>query len=157
MSRDELFRLYDEIVQEARDTMSAKNQDYAEGGDCLANLREAARDNDLSPEKVWSIYFDKQLRAIKAHVNGKSLKSESLRSRIVDCINFLVLLEALSGRVATLETAESTLGWINSMSKQERVAFVQDFNRSALTLDCAGENGSGHTGPLGFLGDRLAL
>lgn len=130
MSRDELFNLYDEIVQEARDTMSAKNQDYAWGGDCLANLREAAHDVELEPELVWYVYFNKQVQAIKSHANGKVLQSESLRSRIVDCINFLVLLEGLD----------------KDRDKEE----------IAVKFDRAGENGSAHTGPQGLLACRLA-
>lgn len=94
--RDEIF---DDLIKEAKDLIHRKGKDYAGDADCLENFKEEARDTDLSIFQVWHVYLNKHLSAIKRAIRrspfSPQVASEPLKSRLADCINYLVLFQCM--------------------------------------------------------------
>lgn len=86
-------RVFDSILEECIKVMSTKGVDYAAGSaDRLYNFREAARDLGLPMEQVLYIYLWKHLTSIKRFCKNGVVESETIESRIVDAINYLLIL-----------------------------------------------------------------
>jgi hypothetical protein len=94
MTTDELFKLHNELTEEARNIMQAKNHDYRGGSeDPFANFRDS---KGLGVDPVIGIMLrmrDKQQR-IKSFVETGQLKvkDEGVKDAVLDQINYLVLL-----------------------------------------------------------------
>ena len=93
MTQDEFDRLVKELDTLSKDIMKGKRPEYTnENEDVLHNFKSTADRLNISSLKVWSIFFDKQLQSIFAHVNNANLKkSESIESRFADVINYSYL------------------------------------------------------------------
>ena len=76
--------------------MEAKGPDYAGGEDkeVNSNFRDVAAlfDNKFDDIDVWWVYFLKHLLALKTWIVTRTLKSETLRGRLMDLINYLLIL-----------------------------------------------------------------
>lgn len=94
--RDVIFK---SIIDEALDLLHRKGKDYAGDADCLENFKDEAQDTDLSKYQVWHVYLNKHMSAIKRAIRrspfSPNVASEPLRSRIADCINYLVLFQCM--------------------------------------------------------------
>lgn len=75
----------------------AKQPEYTlENVDVLNNFKQSAIRAGVSPMQVWSIFFDKQLSSIQAHIKNPNLvQAEPLDSRWADLYNYLLLGFAL--------------------------------------------------------------
>lgn len=72
---------------------ATKGHDYTSGSDDrLLNFRTAAEAAGVSIEQAWYVYFFKHLSAVQTYVKHGQVESEPIRGRIVDCINYLLLL-----------------------------------------------------------------
>jgi hypothetical protein len=81
------------ILRECFETLSDKGTDYSAGTkDRLYNFRRASEEIGLPMRKILYIYLWKHLSAVTKYCNDGELKSESLKGRIVDAINYLLLL-----------------------------------------------------------------
>jgi hypothetical protein len=92
----------DAMLRDCIDTMSSKGQEYTGGSpDRLNNFRQAGLDVGLPMEKVWYVFFNKHLRALQSYIkNGCVVKSnETIHSRIMDCIVYLLLFEKMSREI----------------------------------------------------------
>jgi len=81
--------------------LRAKNADYSQGeqrGDRTAAFKRIARDTEISPEKVWYVFFSKHIGAIVSYIKRGQVESEPIDGRIDDAINYLVLLGDLIGQ-----------------------------------------------------------
>lgn len=88
--------MVEEQFQLCRELLCKKGADYSEADtDRCSNFKENAADLDLSPFKIWYVYFNKGWRAIKSYVNKGRVESEDIHARITDAINYLILLRAL--------------------------------------------------------------
>ncbi len=75
--------------------LRAKNADYSQGeqrGDRTAAFKRIARDTEVTPEKVWYVFFSKHIGAIVSYIKRGQVESEPIDGRIDDAINYLVLL-----------------------------------------------------------------
>lgn len=94
-SWDRLLTDADALMDQAHAVLSNKGADYADSADALAGFRRIADDTGLSMRQVWGVFFGKHLSAVQAYVRHGKLESEPLRSRIIDAINYLILLNAI--------------------------------------------------------------
>lgn len=91
----EIDRMLDDCIR----TMSSKGKEYTGGSsDRLNNFRQAGIDVDLGMEKVWYVFFNKHLRAIQSYIKNdcRVQSQESIQSRIMDCIVYLLLFNKMT-------------------------------------------------------------
>lgn len=97
MNKERWHVLFDNNQRSRREIMLGKNKEYTMGmQDAQANFYKAAHDLDISPFKVWQIYFHKHLCAIMDYIrdpNGS--RAEPIRGRVLDALNYLDILTAL--------------------------------------------------------------
>ena len=95
MTRTEFLKICETQYNECIAEMAAKGGDYAEEADVHANFRDDANEAEVPIEKALGFHLNKQYRAVRRYCNGHELKSEGIRSRITDTINYLLLLRGL--------------------------------------------------------------
>ena len=87
--------LFEDCLQLLKD----KGEAYSGKKDALANFKINAERMGLSKYQIWAVYFNKHIdsinNAIKDNPSTPTDKSEGLGSRIVDAINYLIILKAL--------------------------------------------------------------
>ena len=96
MTNVEFDVLVAKLAEVARDTMNKKGPEYTnQNTDVLNNFKSTGKRLNVSPIKVWSIFMDKQIQSVMAHVNNPHLdKAESIESRFADIINYCFLVHA---------------------------------------------------------------
>jgi hypothetical protein len=97
MNREQLLKLHDQLCEDARKIMSAKNQDYAGGGaDPFGNFRGSLF-LGIEPELGLLMRCMDKFKRIEAFVNTGTLavKNEPVDDAIRDVINYMVLLGGL--------------------------------------------------------------
>jgi hypothetical protein len=87
----------EDLYETAASIRTAKEPEYTmESADVLNNFKQSAIRAGVTPMQVWSIFFDKQLTSIQAHIKNPDLKqAEPLDSRWADLYNYLLLGFAL--------------------------------------------------------------
>ena len=97
MDTKEFNKLVETLSNYSQEIMSKKGPEYTqESADVLSNFKATGERVDISPLKVWSIFFDKQIHSVMSHVNNPNLgKAEGLDSRFADIINYCYLGLAL--------------------------------------------------------------
>ena len=99
MTSKQLEDLSELLLGSAKEVMFKKNQDYSKikgGGDALSQFKETAKDLGVSPLAVWYVYAKKHWSAIQAYVkNNGVVESEPIEERMVDMINYILLLNGL--------------------------------------------------------------
>lgn len=91
----------DSLLAECRAVMASKEVDYASKEDTMANFKRNGERTGLTKYQVWLVYFGKHVDAISNAVQyhpdnpATETKSEPLRTRIVDAINYLTILQNL--------------------------------------------------------------
>lgn len=93
MTSSELSDLYEEIFEKVREVRAAAQVEYARHDDRpFANFERIAEATKISRMKVWEVYFRKHIDGIGAHIEGHTLQREDVRGRLLDAINYLLLL-----------------------------------------------------------------
>jgi len=97
MTQEEFSYVYNILSENAMYIRSVKQPEYTlENLDVLNNFKQSAIRAGVSPMQVWSIFFDKQLSSIQAHIKNPNLvQAEPLDSRWADLYNYLLLGFAL--------------------------------------------------------------
>ena len=96
MNYDEEMAVFDDITAACKTLLSQKGDDYSGREDRLLNFKRLGKELNLPPRQVLWVYFRKHLDAITSYVRDGKLEScEDLRSRVLDAVNYLVLLECL--------------------------------------------------------------
>jgi len=86
---------FDAILESCFKVLKLKGVDYTIGStDRLANFRKVAEFTGMTMEQVWAVYFAKHVFAVFAYVKGGT-ESEPIEGRIVDCVNYALLLGKL--------------------------------------------------------------
>ena len=84
---------FDELLQECIKTLEIKGGDYSAGPtDRLSNFKEVGKKLGLRPRQVLGVYMEKHLIALGKFCQSGKLESEPITSRIVDVINYCILL-----------------------------------------------------------------
>ena len=91
--------LYDfiqkDLLPECMGIMTTKGESYSGLDDKLGNFKRCAALAGVPIEKAWYIYFVKHYDALSAYIRQEYKDSESIRGRIVDLINYLLLFAAI--------------------------------------------------------------
>lgn len=88
----------EKLLADCIEVLASKGADYTAGHmktDRLHNFRTIATELGVPMEKAWFVYFYKHYASIVKYVKEGQVESEPIRGRIVDCINYLVLLNAI--------------------------------------------------------------
>jgi hypothetical protein len=96
-TREELFKLHDDICKEALELMKKKNNDYASGADPFMNFRRAEYLGFATAELGVLIRMTDKMSRISTFLNkgDLSITNESVYDAIIDMINYSVLLAGL--------------------------------------------------------------
>jgi len=90
--------IVEERISQIRKTLAFKGEEYATSKDRLHNFKRAGRLRECTPEDALLGFFMKHLISVldivdKIEVDVPS--SEVVNEKVGDCINYLILLEAL--------------------------------------------------------------
>lgn len=97
MTQQEFENLREDIFTTCKSLTKTKGDDYTKGNqDVLINFKEGGTDLGVSELKTLGIYMKKHVDAIFNYIKteGQS-ESEPINMRIVDCINYLIFMQAL--------------------------------------------------------------
>ena len=97
MTREELFKLHEDMCVEALELMKKKNADYAGSGtDPFANFRRAEALGICSTEQAFLVRMTYKMSRLSSFAaKGKlSVEDETVHDTLVDMINYSVLLAA---------------------------------------------------------------
>ncbi len=81
-----------ECLRACDKVLGVKGHDYTQGGDRLKNFDRNAERLGLPSRTVLAIYMLKHFDAIETYLKAGEVKSEPIEGRIVDAINYLLLL-----------------------------------------------------------------
>lgn len=95
MTYQKLKETVNRLFEDCKKVIKGKGRSYSSREDELANFKGIAKLLGISPEQVCLVYLTKHIYSIYSIVRGEVYDTEGLRSRIIDAINYLVLLNAL--------------------------------------------------------------
>ena len=84
------------ILDECKQLLVTKGQDYSSDFDRLSHFKEAEKFTGLSQWDVWRVLFFKHIQSVRVYfINDRQKLNEDIKHRIRDSINYLILLEAM--------------------------------------------------------------
>lgn len=87
------------IFERCLKTLESKGADYSGQEDSLANFKRNADRLGMTKYQVWAVYaakhIDSVFNSIKRDPDQPQVESEPLSERIVDIINYMMILHAL--------------------------------------------------------------
>lgn len=86
---NEFENFVDDLFKECLETLKAKGVDYASQDDRFFTTKQIAELNGLTVRQVLGVFTTKHLVTILRGIST----TEPMRQRIIDAINFLVLIE----------------------------------------------------------------
>jgi hypothetical protein len=96
MNKKDFIIMRNDSTQSRFNMGDAKSESYTRGSDDrLENFRSNAIKLQLTPEMVWSVYFNKHIDAIMAYTSKGLEGPEGIESNISDAQNYLDLLRAM--------------------------------------------------------------
>ena len=109
MTTQELKEFRDDLFSEAMSVSDAKSIEYTiSSDDRLYNFKHVAERLGITPEQALMTYVLKHVDAICNDAKtGKQFSDETLRSRVIDLINYSVLLLALNDTHTNDNSTES--------------------------------------------------
>jgi len=105
-------------------TLTLKGKEYASDTDRLHNFKRAARLRECTPEDALIGFFMKQLTSVLDMVDAietQDFPVEYVDEKLGDCINYLILLEAL--------IAERR--WAKRAKERNQVVILKEENKDA--------------------------
>lgn len=96
MTFQEFNVFFSDFTSECYDVCATKGIEYAHSEDKFANFNRLAERLSLDRLTVASVYLGKHLDAIDSYIKTKTIYSnESIHGRIVDSVNYLILIAAM--------------------------------------------------------------
>ena len=99
MTLEERSMLAEGIFNNCANILTVKGKAYSGEEDVLSNFKVNAERLGLSKYQIWAVYFNKHVDSINHAIAANPVlpkdSSEGLDSRIVDVINYAVILQAL--------------------------------------------------------------
>ena len=86
--------IINEILKRAYDLRQTKGQEYASDEDVNAMFKRN-RDLGISDLQCVGVFLDKHYQAIRNYIKTKRVLSESITERIVDMVNYLLILNSI--------------------------------------------------------------
>lgn len=84
------------IVDECKELLIKKGEDYSTDKDRISHFKDAERFTSLSRWQVWEALFFKHIQGIRTYMkSGRKGLNEDIHHRIRDAINYLIILEAM--------------------------------------------------------------
>jgi len=83
------------ILKEAAAVRQVALEEYAQSDNVFENFEDTAARLGLRREEVAYIFLDKHMRGIASYIRGKRDQRDSIRGRIIDALNYLLLLGAM--------------------------------------------------------------
>jgi len=87
--------------------LEAKGHDYSGDEDINSNFPIVARrmKEEIDKYDVWQVYFTKHMMAIETWLEDREVKSEPIHMRIVDAINYLIILWSMAADQGLMPSA----------------------------------------------------
>ena len=82
------------------ETLGHKSMDYSNDEDAYAEVNTIAKNLNMTPEKVLSVYLYKHITSILKHCSGQDLRTETIQGRLTDAANYLALIAVLQTDVS---------------------------------------------------------
>ena len=105
---------FDAIFKDCLRVLRVKGHDYTKGSgfktDRLGNFKAAAQRLGLTPEQCLAVHLDKHMAAIFTYCGQGQVESEPIDGRIVDAINYLLLLGKMVREKREKQTHLTTAG-----------------------------------------------
>ena len=92
MTNQELLEKAKGLFQQCLDLLEKKGKTYSGELNAFCNFERIADELGINRKKVWWIYFRKHFDAINNHIGGNYNDPEPIEGRIMDAINYLILL-----------------------------------------------------------------
>ncbi len=92
MTLSDFNEMIDSVLDECRDIINSKGVAYSGVDDKFGNFNRIGKKLGLDRKKIWSVYFNKHIDAIDAFLRGEYKDCEPIQGRIMDAINYLLLL-----------------------------------------------------------------
>lgn len=92
--------IFNQMIEEEKQTMHSKGKEYTEGNDNedrLYNFHQIAKEIGITPMQAWYVYFRKHVSSIASFVksDGDIHSDESIEGRIKDARVYLALFRGL--------------------------------------------------------------
>ena len=99
-NQTQLTKILENCIKKMKEVLSAKNKEYSDGEDRLANFRRSGGLQGICPEKaligMWSKHVVSIIELAKwAETEDPRLTEKIVDEKIIDAMNYLVLLRAL--------------------------------------------------------------
>lgn len=96
MERQEFEKVNEELLIKAKELRLKKGRDYQRATqDILYNFKSSADKLNITPLQSFGVLYNKQIEAVFAYLSTGELESEDIESRLLDIINYTLLLNAL--------------------------------------------------------------
>lgn len=95
MNTRKFDRIVKELIEKVDRVRLQAQQEYAETDNVFKNFEETAVRLGLTREEVLYVFLDKHLRGIARWIRGVKDQRDSIEGRIIDSINYLILLYAM--------------------------------------------------------------
>ena len=98
------------VITECDRVLATKGRDYTQGEGRLKNFYRNGARLGIPARQVLGIYLNKHLDAIETFIKRGQVESEPIEGRIVDAINYLLLLAKMvreEGRSLSLSSAKT--------------------------------------------------
>ena len=96
ITRADMKDVLNAVFNECRELMGHGQKEYAhDEANAMANFERTGEELGIPRDKVLMIFARKHWDGIVSYVNGHKSQRESVKGRINDCINYLVLLRGM--------------------------------------------------------------
>jgi len=102
MTHKDFDNFYKQLLEECIQILKSKGTAYSGTEDRFGNFKRLEKQLGISRFLIWKVYFQKHLDAIDSFIRGEYHDSEPIRGRIVDCINYLLLLGGMIDEKTTI-------------------------------------------------------
>ena len=95
MNIEERNKFTKNFFEKCQQILETKGKDYKVNDDANGNFTSIAYTTNLSKFNVWYVFFAKHLSSLNNFIKYHKLESENIESRIMDLINYLVILASM--------------------------------------------------------------
>jgi hypothetical protein len=95
MNHSDREQIIESLLYEAEQLRVRKGNDYSGKEDVNSNFHRLAKKLNLKPETILWVYLTKHLDSIETYIREGKLESEPIENRIIDSVNYLLILQSL--------------------------------------------------------------
>ena len=95
MRASKFYEKSEELIDECLEIMKSKGIAYSGKDDSFANFKRVAKSLSMTQYQVWYVYFAKHVDSLASWIREEYSDSEPIKSRIMDLINYLILLNGM--------------------------------------------------------------